>query len=135
MRTRLKAGSSPGADGDEQRVVLEPAAVGEDGAPRLHVHLRQLAADELGAGRARHVGEVVPLHVAAGERHADGHGPVGELPLRGEQRQRDPVAGKVAQCEQRLQAGDAAAGDEHPMRRAAVRGQGVLLAVVERLLG
>ena len=73
MRTRLKAGSAPAptATSSASYSIRRPSV--RTALARRHVDLRQLAADELGAGRTRHVGEVVSLHVAAGERHADGH--------------------------------------------------------------
>jgi hypothetical protein len=54
--------------------------------------------------------------MTAPERRRDRHRPVHELRLRGEQRALDQVAGQVAQREQSLQAGDAAAGDQDPQR-------------------
>jgi hypothetical protein len=53
----------------------------------------------------------------AAERLADRHRPVDELVLRREQRQLDAVTGQVAQGQQRLEPGDATAGDQHPVRQ------------------
>jgi hypothetical protein len=58
----------------------------------------------------------VALRMSARERLGDGHRPVHELLLRGQQRALDALAGQVAQREQGLQPGDATAGDQNPKR-------------------
>ena len=56
------------------------------------------------------------LRAPAAERLADGHRAIDEVHLRGQQRALDAVAGEVARRKQRLQAGDAATGDQDPQR-------------------
>ena len=53
----------------------------------------------------------------AGKWFEDAHRPVYEVRLGRQQRGRDPLAGKLAQRERRLERGDAAARNQNPERR------------------
>ena len=102
------------ADGDDQRVVCELLAAGDrhtaPGVDRV-----EGSTTELRALVARDRAEVERLRAAQPERAGHGRRAVDEGALGGEQADRHVRAGDVAQGEQRLDGGDAAAGD-HDVR-------------------
>ena len=72
-------------------------------------------ASELGAEVAGDVGQRMVGGVAEAERLGHGERPVDEVRLRGEQGDAQVIARELAQRDQRLEGGDAAAGD-HDVR-------------------
>ena len=91
-------------------------------APSLVVTVRlrrvdrgERAAHELGAELANHVRQRMVRRVAEAERLGHRQRPVHEVRLGSEQGDADAIAGQLAQRDQRLEGGDAAAGD-HDVR-------------------
>ena len=104
------------AHGDEQGVEGERGAVaGGDGPPR-GIDLFERAAHELGAEVADDAGERMVGGVAEAEGLGDRQRSVDEVRLGGEQRHADAVARELAESDQRLEGGDAAAGDHDACR-------------------
>ena len=96
----------------------------ESVAPSLVVTLRrdgidllERAAHELGAEVADDLGERVMGGVAEAEGLGDRQRSVDEVRVGGEQRHADAVARKLTESDQRLEGGDAAAGDHDARRR------------------
>ena len=112
----LERGFASGPDGDYQSVVGQPLAGARDRRARPVVDRGERAAEEARAQVPGNGVEAVTLRMPARERLCDRHRPVDELFLRGQQRALDAFAGQVTQREQRLQSGDATAGDQDPKR-------------------
>ena len=110
-------GHASRAYGHEQGVEGERGAVARGDVAPHGIDLLERAAHELGAEVADDLGERVVGGVAEAEGLGDLQRSVDEVRLGGEQRHADAVARKLTESDQRLEGGDAAAGDHDARRR------------------
>ncbi len=106
-RPRLRAG------GKHELVVGHVHAAPAADNLLLRLDLRDRVVDETRTVVVGDVGQCVFARVSEVERLGHFHRPIGEPRLGRDQRDRDPVAGEVAESHQGLEGGDAAAGDHH----------------------
>ena len=97
----------------QQRVVVKFRAGRQLRAPTIDVDVDQRVGDELCPGLLDELGQRHTRRVASVERLADRQRPVNEVGPARNDPDTDPVRGQVLQRERRLQAGNAAPGDQN----------------------
>ena len=117
------ARGDPCAQGQHERVVGELAAVRRMDHLGVPVDPAELALDQLGAGVTNDRRQLVAAGPGVGERLTHGHRPVDELAIRGQDADGDALARQLAQREDGLDRGDAAASDEDPQPLVLVAGR------------
>jgi hypothetical protein len=111
----------PGAEGEEERVVLELHAGLGARDLALGGDLRQRAEDDACTRLLGQIAELEVMHVTETERLRDRQRPVPEMRLGSQQLQVDAILGEVAKRKHRLEGGDAASGDEDSESRLGAR--------------
>ena len=103
-----------GADGEQQRVVLERSPAGGVRDLAVGVDPLERLLHPLGAGLASDLPERVASRAGARERLLHGDGPVAQLVVGREERDVDSVTHEAAQAQQPLDRRDPASADHHP---------------------
>jgi hypothetical protein len=104
-----------GTDGDDERVVRQVRAGGRRDALLIGVHRGEPLLDELGGVVGGDPLEGIPARARPRERVLDAERADEKLGGGGQKRGGDAVAGQAVKGDERLEAGDAAAGDDDPV--------------------